>query len=232
MMVVFQGTWQFISTARLQDPDKTYEVSDELESLFFVMLYEGLHRVVNNKPARLNVEYTFDHMRVDRDGHRVGGDGKWLMYTSRTRVILEELEFEKSPPFTDLIRGLFRLFQSLIIADTYSVMDRELRSEDAANIEKLRDCKAVIDLMKNAVERKDWPKVCDKVSNGDHPFGEEMCRKDRAGLASLKQVIPPGDAPLPATPTPAAGVSRASKRGREEDDGPTTPAKRFRVKAV
>jgi hypothetical protein len=156
------------------------------------------------------------------------------MYTtgSGAAVILEKLEFEKSPPFTDLIRALFCLFQSLAIVNMCKDFGMEPRSEDAANVEKLKDCSAVIQLMKSAVESDDWPEKCDKVPNDNYPRDEEIDREDRVGLANLKEVTPPGDAALPTAPTPAVGTSRASKRGREEDDGSTTPTKRSKVEVV
>jgi hypothetical protein len=230
--MIFQGTWQFISTAQLSDPGKIYEVSDELESFFFVILYEGIHRVVHNKPAALNAKFIFDDARADANGRQTGGIGKQNMYGMNAEVILEELKFEMSPPFTNLIRGLFCLFQSLYFVNLEKKSKRKPRSEDAANIEKLKDCKAVIQLMKKAVKRKDWPKEHDKVLDDNYPRDGEIDREDRVGLANLKEVTSPGDVPLPASPAPAASISRVSKRGREEDDGPATPTKRSKVEAV
>jgi hypothetical protein len=229
--MIFQGTWQFISTAQLSDPGKIYEVSDELESFFFVILYEGIHRVIHNKPAGLFVKHIFDDARTDANGRQTGGAGKRDMYGMNSEVILEELKFEMSPPFTDLIRGLFCLFQSLYFVNHDKKGKREPRSEDAANVEKLKDCKAIIRLMKSAVKSKDWPKERDKVLDDNYPRDEEIDRVDRIGLANLKEVTSPGDVPLPASPA-AASISRVSKRGREEDDGPATPTKRSRVEAV
>ena len=156
------------------------------------------------------------------------------MYTTGagSAVILKKLEFEKSLPFTDLIRALFRLFRSLALVNQDKDLGREPRSEDAANVEKLKDCKAIIQLMKSAVERDDWPEECDKVPNDNYPRDEEIDKEDRVGLANLKEVTPPGNAALPTAPTPAVGTSRASKRGREEDDGSTTPTKRSKVEVV
>ena len=230
--MIFQGTWQFISTAQLSDPGKIYEVSDELESFFFVILYEGIHRVIHNKPAGLFVKHIFDDARTDANGRQAGGAGKRDMYGIYAGVILEDLKFEKSPPFTDLIRGLFLLFQSLNVVNLEKKSKRKPRSEDAANIEKLKDCKAVIQLMKSAVRRKDWPKEHDKVLGDNYPRDGEIDREDRVGLANLKEVTSPGDVPLPASPAPAGSISRVSKRGREEEDGPATPTKRSRVEAV
>lgn len=71
-------------------------------------LYEGVHWVAHNKPPMLDVKFIFDDVQVDANGHQTGGRGKFWMYIQSANVILKELEFEKSPPFTGLIRELFR----------------------------------------------------------------------------------------------------------------------------
>jgi hypothetical protein len=179
------------------------------------------------------VEHIFDDLQVEADGRQTGGTGKQKMYNKGSAMILKKLEFEKSPPFTDLIRGLFLLFRSLDTANQDKDKDREPRNEDAANVKKLENCTAIIQLMKKAVESEGWPEVCDKVANGNYPRDEKTDEKDRVGLANLKEVTPPApDAPVPAAPTPTTGTSRTSKRGREEDDGPATPTKRSKVEPV
>ncbi|KAF9649051.1 hypothetical protein BDM02DRAFT_1981591 [Thelephora ganbajun] len=223
------GTWQFISTWKLLFPEKVYEVFDELESFFFVILYAGLHWVTHNKPETLNIKFIFDDVQVHANGRHTGGLGKQNMYIvdADADVILQDLEFGESPPFTDLIRGLFRLFRSLAIVNVYKNMNREPWHHDVANVNKLKDCKAIIRLMENAVERTDWPEVCDKVSNGNYSRKEEI-GKGRPGLAYLKMVAPARPAPLP---NPAS-AHRVPKRGREEDDDQTAPTKWSKLKVV
>ncbi|KAF9643904.1 hypothetical protein BDM02DRAFT_3263846 [Thelephora ganbajun] len=217
---------------------RIYEASDELESFFFVILYEAVHWVSHNKPERLNIKFIFDDVRVHDDGRQTGGLGKQDMYTMDADVILQNLKFYKSPPFTDLIRGLFRLFQSLAIANYDKKLGRDPQPQDAANVDKLKNCKAIIQLMKNAVERADWPEVCDKAAKDNYPRKGEVDKEDRVGLANLKVTTNTPEVPVPGVPAvgaplPAsAGTSRASKRGREEDDGYTTPTKRSKVEAV
>jgi len=232
--VTFQGTWQFTSTAQLLDPGKAYEVSDELESFFFVTLYEGVHWVIHNKPDTLNVKHIFDDMQVNANGRQTGGAGKQHLYTRTEGVILQDLEFVKSPPFTDLIRGLFRLFQSLAYFNqAKSATSRKgiVSSEDRKNVKKLKNCKAIVKLMKNAVDRKDWPKVHDKAANDNYPRKEEIDKEDRVGFANLKVTTATTDAPIPGAAIPLP-TSRASKRGREEDDGHTSSMKRSRVETI
>jgi len=212
-----------MSTWQLFCPDRIYEVSDELESFFFVVLYEGIHWVVHNKPDALDVKHIFDDVQFQANGRQIGGSGKNHLYTWKGDVILQQLEFTKSPPFTDLIRGLFRLFQSLAFVNCYKQSGRDLWPPDVADVDKLKNCRTIIQLMKDAVDREDWPEAHDKVVNDNYPQ-EEIDKEDRIGFANLKLRC----APLPA-PT---GTSRTSKRGREEDDGRTAPTKRFKVGTV
>ena len=185
------------------------------------------------------MKHIFDDVRVNANGRHTGGVGKQNMYTMDADVILQELEFDKSAPFTDLIRDLFQLFQSLAVVNCDKKLGRDPLPDDVANVEKLRNCKAIIQLMKNAVERTDWPNVCDKATEDNYPRKEEIDNEDRVGLANLKVATATIDAPDPNAPAPAAiplptstGISRASKRGREEDEGQTSPTKRSRVEAV
>jgi len=178
LTITFQGTWQFISTAQVCNPQKIYEVSDELESLFFVILYEGTHWVVHNKPKGLNVGYLFNGARFDARGYQIiGGKGKFCMYTlsPHTDIVLNQLRFERSPPFTDLLRELFLLFKSLAIVNRNKESGEELQDRDISNVEKLQSCRAVIQLMKNAVEREDWPKEHDKAQSDNYPGSGEFC---------------------------------------------------------
>ena len=169
LTMIFQGTWQFLSTRQLIHPGATYGVSDELESFFFIILYEGLHRVTHNKPQRLDMPYIFDHVHTMPDGSQIGGVGKVNMYQARSDMILEELNFTNSPPFTNLIRELFRLFRSLGFVNAGCTS-----AEDNQNVSKLKDCKGIVRLMKNAVERTGWPEESDKATSDNYPRKEEM----------------------------------------------------------
>lgn len=228
-----QGTWQFISTWQLLDPGKIYEVSDELESFFFVILYEGVHWVTHNKPKTLRVKHIFDDVQVEADGQQTGGSGKCRMYTVDGNVILQHLEFTKFPPFTDLIRGLFRLFQSLTFVNQANCAGRQgaIFPHDIENANRLNDCKTVIQLTKDALKRTDWPQESDKVTSDNYPRKQEVDKVDRVGLANLKVTTATIDAPAPAALPTSTGISRTSKRGRE-DDGQVSPTKRSKVETV
>ena len=183
------------------------------------------------------MKHIFDDVQVGADGSQIGGVGKQYMYIEGS-VILQHLEFYKAPPFTDLIRELFRLFQSLIYVNAAKSPGREktiVSPKDRKNANKLKSCKAIIQLMKKAMDREDWLEEYDKAANDNYPRKEEIDKEDRVGFANLKVTTATVDAHIPgaAVPLPAStSTSRASKRGREEDAGHTTPMKRSKVETV
>ncbi|KAI0293570.1 hypothetical protein BC826DRAFT_910504, partial [Russula brevipes] len=53
LLVLWSGTWQFISVARLLDPfSAPHQVSDDLESFFWVPLYQIDHYPDISRPQR------------------------------------------------------------------------------------------------------------------------------------------------------------------------------------
>jgi hypothetical protein len=132
----------------------------------------------------LNVELIFDDVDFHKDGSYTGGIGKTNMYMANSDLILEDLEFTESPPFTDAIRGIFRLFKSLA---WFIHFDREPLPADVENVNKLKNCKEFIELLRKAKERKDWPKVSDKVAVDNYPPIQEADGEDYVG-SSLKRV--------------------------------------------
>jgi hypothetical protein len=197
---------------RLLFPYKIYQVSDELESFFFVFLYVGLHFVAHNKPGALNIKEIFEDARIEPNGRQTHGTGRLRLYFVDPSVILRQLQFEKSPPFTDLIRELFCLFQSLTVVGVCLNTGRQPWLHDGANANRLKDCQAVIRSIRGAMGRLDWPDECDKVEAGNY-FNKEQAAKMHA------LIHPP---PLPTS----TGTRRAPKRGREEDlDDPKSVAK-------
>ena len=159
----FQGTWQFISTALLRCPGKTHEISDDLESSFFVLLYYALHYVRHNKSdSDVDMEMLFDEDEervVDGKTIIYGGKGKARMYTHKSWVT--GLEFS-SKPLTDLfweLRGLFRGLEQYEVAE-----EDEERAAYLNRALKAKDPKEILRLFKKALDRDDWPDN-DKVSD-------------------------------------------------------------------
>ena len=205
-----------MSTAQLADPGKAYEVSDELESFFFVIFYEGLHWVTHNKPTDLDVKAIFDQVGWIFKGNRTGGAGKRELYDSGEELIYQQLEFTESKPFTDLIRQLYRLFRSLQAVNIGKKYNFSPLEEHSSDVEKLKDCKEVVRLMKEAVVREDWSGGSDKVTEGNYPHQENTDEKELIGLTYLNEVIG------------MTGVKRGVKEV-EGEDGHKTPTKRSRI---
>jgi hypothetical protein len=71
-----QGTWQFISTARLLDPSaEPHRLSDDLESFFWVLLYEVFRCCKDGSLS--DMQNVFDQFtNMDGKGIIKGGKGK------------------------------------------------------------------------------------------------------------------------------------------------------------
>ena len=166
--LVIQGTWHFASTLSLLFSDRIHQLADELESLFFVFLFLALHYVTHNKPYGLNIKDIFDDVGDELDDREHRGSGKSRMYLVKSNLILHQLKFEQSPPLTDLLRELFRLFQSLTLSEVGWKTGCPMLYKDVVNCHKLMDCRVIIQLMKAALKMPDWPDECDKVDAGNY----------------------------------------------------------------
>ena len=72
--MVTQGTWEFMSNILLQSPDRANTIADDLESIFWVLLYVIAKRFMAPElefPASL-----FYHKDVNEHGQCVGGTSK------------------------------------------------------------------------------------------------------------------------------------------------------------
>ncbi|KIP08542.1 hypothetical protein PHLGIDRAFT_12541 [Phlebiopsis gigantea 11061_1 CR5-6] len=94
------GTWRFMSISLLSKPDKLHDITDDLESVYWVLLYGALKMFASaDQDLPLNV---FDWHGIDRDGRRIGGRFKqaWIYNSDRlfalglTSTALQELILE------------------------------------------------------------------------------------------------------------------------------------------
>ena len=132
-----------MSTRLLSVRGKVLELTDDLESHFFVLLFEGLHFVEHNKPCGIFLQSIFDQMDVHPEtGSLSGGTGKVYLYY-QIDLMNDRLKFT-SKPFTTLIRGLYRLFASL--EDYHCAKDRKRDPDefDVRNIGLLAGCEGVV----------------------------------------------------------------------------------------
>ena len=166
----FQGAWQFLSTTQLCEPGRLHKVSDELESFFFVLFYAALHWITHNIPYNLNVGRIFDPVQVFPNGKYNGGGEKLSMYIMGDTV-LRVLEFTMSPLLTELVRRLFRLFQSLALTNYYEGW--KPAPEDMKNVKKLQNFGVIVKLMKDAAMNKAWTEIKDRTAIANYPRKEE-----------------------------------------------------------
>ena len=197
-----------MSTRLLSTPGKVHELSDDLESLWFVLLFEGLHFVKHNKPSGIKMANIFDHVDVSlTTGTHTGGLGKQLLYHNPS-LMTKVLEFE-SKPFTTLTRQIYRLFKSL---DAYYVaQDGEETPSDPVkeNVRKLESCAEIQRLLKVALDSEEWPASCDKVQDQYPPIRRlTHQQKETVALSYANRSLMPSSAPS------------GGKRKREEEDDP------------
>jgi hypothetical protein len=174
----------------------------------------ALHWVIHSKPDMLDVERIFDDVRVLPNGGHRGGEGKLNMYVGGSVVVLKDLEFIESPPLTDLIRRLFRLFQSL------ACFNNPIGEPDAGvkeSVEKLKNCKTIRTFFRETATRGDWPRDCDKAATNIYSTQEGIDLLDLVGRGYVRRKANPS---LRSERTEGSG---SSKRGREEDKEVTGP---------
>jgi len=207
-----------MSTRLLSVQGKIHELSDDLESHFFVLLFEGLHFVEHTKPYAIDMQALFDQATVDpKTGNHSGGQGKVFLYSNMFDLMNRELEFT-SKPFTTLIRGLYRLFASLHDYHAAKVKGKVPDPFDVNNVKKLEGCLGVEALFDEARQSKEWPTKCDKVLDQYPPTKHlNSEQKDTVALSYLNQSL---------VPVPSSG-----KRKRESESGirRSTRAKRSQV---
>jgi Fungal protein kinase len=125
-----QGTWQFISIARLVDPwSRPHEVSDDLESFFWVLLYEVVrYRNTFKEILQAEMQIVFDqHTRPDTAGFVGGGKGKLacLADLELPRILLRNIV---KTPCREIIEEMRSLFHGLYL-HTRAGLPSQVRSE-------------------------------------------------------------------------------------------------------
>ena len=198
-----------MSTELLHTPGKVHTLYDDLESHFFVILYNALHFLKHVRPPGLNMESIFDDAFISPvTGFHYGGRGKRGMYDSH------DFTFE-SKPLTGLICALLELFRSL---KNYSCkhFKKERFPTAVEDVEKLKDCAEIKRLYAEALGSKGWPTVCDKVEDRYPPTRCSTSQQTEPVVLSYFGCGP--------TAEPSAG-----KRKRE-DDAPLQPQQRRKKK--
>ncbi|KAH9020339.1 hypothetical protein EDB84DRAFT_1678942 [Lactarius hengduanensis] len=151
------GTWQFISIARLRDPStRPHEVSDDLESFFWVLLYlVAKCRSVEKIDLSKDMQIVFDQDDdMDDDGIIRGGRGK-LQCLRQTDLGPTIVDYLVKTPCKNIIEELRSLFDNLyrhvepraetipwMKSNIDSKRDRDERVQDA--VKKLRSSEEVL----------------------------------------------------------------------------------------
>ncbi|KAH9020337.1 hypothetical protein EDB84DRAFT_1565760 [Lactarius hengduanensis] len=154
------GTWQFMSIARLQDSStRPHEVSDDLESFFWVLLYLVVKcKSVGKINLSQNMQRVFDQSEdMDDDGIIRGGRGK--LYCLREGDLGPVIvEFLVETPCRDIIEELRSLFDNLYrhvqpFADTIPRVQSRIKSERDQDesvqdaLKKLRSSEEVLSII-------------------------------------------------------------------------------------
>lgn len=127
----YQGTWPFISIARLVEPRfRPHELSDDLESFFWVLLYQiAKCRNAHNINLSNDMQEVFDqHTDLDPDGIIRGGSGKIICLGG---YYLGSIDVEGlvSTPCKDIIEELRSLFRDLYLhVPSRPVMNSQVQS--------------------------------------------------------------------------------------------------------
>ncbi|KAF9643425.1 hypothetical protein BDM02DRAFT_3264101 [Thelephora ganbajun] len=213
------GTWQFMSTRLLTTPGKVHELCDDLESLWFVFLYEGLHFVNHNKPRGIKMASIFDHVDVSlTTGTHTGGLGKIHLYDRNSVLMTRVLDFGNKP-FTTLISQIYRLFQTLNAYHTAQDNEEDPDDSIVENVRKLESCVEIKRLLGEALNSEGWPVSCDKVQD-QYPPSRRLTPKQKETIALSYvnySLVPPSE------------PSGAKRKREEEDDPQVLEAKRPKV---
>jgi len=182
-LFILQGTWQFMSTRLPMRPEKVHGLCDDLESFWFVFLFEALHFVKHTKPIGIKMTTLFDHVDVClTTGNHTGGVGKYALYASDMDIMTNTLKFE-SEPFNALVRNMYLRFKTL--SAYYTALDsREKPSSSLLeNFRKLGSCADITKLFEEALSSEGWPENCEKVED-QYPLIRHLTPKQKDTVAS------------------------------------------------
>jgi len=201
-----------MSTRLLLRPGKVHELCDDLESIWFVLLFEGLHFLKHNRPGGINMAITFDQVGVSLiTGNHIGGLGKTHLYFTSDSVVDRTLRFE-SEPFTALVGQIYRLFQSFNAYYMARDMGQKPNDSQEESVRKLESCAEIKRLLGEALDSGGWPELCDKVQDQYPPIRHLTPeQKDTVALSYVNRALVP------------SGEPSGAKRKREEEEDTQVP---------
>lgn len=146
----------------LSSPGKVHELCDDLESLWFVLLFESLHFLKHNKPIEIDLDTIFDYVSIMTGLH--SGLGKRDMYSCSGPLMTKQLQFD-SKPFTALVRQIYQLFESLCEHYRAQAHKETPRKPVKQDVKKLENCEAIKRLLEEALDSDEWQVSCDKAED-------------------------------------------------------------------
>jgi len=205
-----------MSTQLLFKPGKVHELCDDLESFWFVLLFEGLHFVKHNRPGGIKMAHIFDQVGVSlTTGIHTGGEGKNTLYTRYKDVMTDTLEFD-STPFTALVREMYLRFKYLnayYVALNDGETPKDFLQE---NLRKLGSCADIKGLFEDALSSEEWPTTCDKAQDQYPPVKHLTPKqKDTIALSYVNRSLVPSGEP--------SGVKRKREEEEEEEEDTQVP---------
>ncbi|KAH8099779.1 hypothetical protein BXZ70DRAFT_1065293 [Cristinia sonorae] len=216
------GTWKFLSTGLAENPSKTHDIMDDLESCFWVFLYFALHHFESN--ATSHALDVFDHCYGEDDhGELVGGLEKSTLLSRITPTL--PFTFACTP-LHQLAEGLRKYFQSYRYA---------YRTERRADMLQEHG-KVILKLFHEALSSSDWPEADyleDRFPSMTPAVSEERARDTANGFPSpcgpSVGAVPPSIGRNSANPVLHL-PQRHSKRRTLDDDfaEPIHPVQRTR----
>lgn len=194
-------------------PRKVHELCDDLESFWFVLLFESLHFVKHNRPSGTMMPTLFDYVAVSPTTGTLGtgGTGKSVLYTRKKVFMTDTLKFD-SAPFTALVRKMYLRFKAL---DAYYMAQGNGETPNdflQENFRKMGSCADIKEIFEEALGSEEWPVSCDKVEDQYRPIGRSVSeQKDTIALSyASRSLVPPDE--------PSGGVKR---KREEEEEGDT-----------
>lgn len=200
-----QGTWQFMSVALLTLRDMPHGVSDDLESLFWVMLYLVLRYRPIASLAPVDVQTILktlfdDH--VHTAGRWTGGDRKFSFLSHglvNMHDILDLLEASLPTPTFSTLAELYGLFRSYyapgLKRGSKSTQQNMATDQDTARVQ-LTTHELVMSLILAGAEHAEWAQVLEDgakdqiaqlVKQMDTPLTASRMERESASSA-LSQV--------------------------------------------
>ncbi|KAH8099799.1 hypothetical protein BXZ70DRAFT_217858 [Cristinia sonorae] len=248
------GTWQYLSVGLAKNPAKEHNILDDLESCYWVLLYQGIHYLKST--ARLLALTIFDeneHAEVPALNRMdfVGG------YKKKDHLSVGSTDSDyicfDSIPFQELRANIAVAFRDFYAAAAHQTRDEYKRFLDlkARYLKTLG--KTMLQYVDDALKSEDWPKEPDAIPDQFPQTTEaeaEAYMNDIQRQSYCLQVSTTGTGGVPHKPpafklngpAPSSSSRSTQKRVRQDEDedvyGPggtngakskTNPSKRIKT---